>query len=411
MSKVLWISMCVPYDKVPHAGGKIENFYVKGLNKECIVEMITFANNSEVKDIDLHKYGINADIYVSPRFSLKKIFYAISTRMRLYNPCSNKMLLAPWQELYTKKNLIARKKSGNIPSVIVIEWTQHILLSEWIKKQFPSVPIVAIEEDVSFLSYERQYLNEKNFFLKQYKKKKYETLRKSELKQLKYADLVIVNNFKDYNLLIRNGLEEKQLWTWTPYFQSMLDLEYSGDSRDILFYGAMNRYENYASAIWFIKNVLPKLDGQKVRFVIVGGNPHHSLKKYVSDNVIITGFVDDIRPYFKHCLCLVAPLVLGAGVKIKIVESLTAGLPILTNNIGIEGIPAENGKSYFHCDSPDDYVRTINLLLHNSGLKRSISNNEKELAKRVYDYDISLKNFIRKIKKLINGKSVHEQSM
>ena len=45
------------------------------------------------------------------------------------------------------------------------------------------------------------------------------------------------------------------MWVWTPYFQSMKDLTYIGDTKDILFYGAMGRYENYASAIWFIKNV------------------------------------------------------------------------------------------------------------------------------------------------------------
>ena len=69
MLRILWISMCVPYDKVAHAGGQIENFYVKGLNKSIPVSMITFANYDEMELVDLDSYGIEADVYVAPKWS------------------------------------------------------------------------------------------------------------------------------------------------------------------------------------------------------------------------------------------------------------------------------------------------------------------------------------------------------
>lgn len=389
--------MCAPYDKVAHAGGKIENFYVKGLNKSIPVSMITFANYDEMELVDLDSYNIKADVYVAPKWSIRKFIYALTKRLRGWNPFSIKFILEPWQEFYIKRNLLRRKKNGDIPSAIIIEWTQPILLTEWIKKQFPGVPIIAIEEDVSFLSYERQYLNEKKFIFRCYKQKRYTTLKKSELLQLGYADLVILNNYKDYNLLLREGMSKEKMWVWTPYFQSMKDLTYIGDTKDILFYGAMGRYENYASAIWFIKNVLYKIKDTEVRLVVLGSRPHPSLQKYAGNRVIITGFVDDIRPYFQHSLCLVAPLILGAGVKIKIIESLTAGLPVLTNDIGIEGIPAEDGKSYYHCNKPEDYIEKIQLLLDDRSYAQAMSINEKNLANEIYDYDKSLEIFVKKV--------------
>lgn len=389
--------MCVPYDRVAHAGGKIENFYVKGLNKSIPVSMITFANYDEMELVDLDSYNIKADVYVAPKWSIRKFIYALTKRLRGWNPFSIKFILEPWQEFYIKRNLLRRKKNGDIPSAIIIEWTQPILLTEWIKKQFSGVPIIAIEEDVSFLSYERQYLNEKKFIFRCYKQKRYTTLKKSELLQLGYADLVILNNYKDYNLLLREGMSKEKMWVWTPYFQSMKDLTYIGDTKDILFYGAMGRYENYASAIWFIKNVLYKIKDTEVRLVVLGSRPHPSLQKYAGNRVIITGFVDDIRPYFQHSLCLVAPLILGAGVKIKIIESLTAGLPVLTNDIGIEGIPAEDGKSYYHCNKPEDYIEKIQLLLDDRSYAQAMSINEKNLANEIYDYDKSLEIFVKKV--------------
>ena len=159
----------------------------------------------------------------------------------------------------------------------------------------------------------------------------------------------------------------------------------------------MGRNENYASAIWFIKNVLYKIKDPDVRLIILGSRPHPSLQKYAGNRVVITGFVDDIRPYFQHSLCLVAPLILGAGVKIKIIESLTAGLPILTNDIGIEGIPAEDGKSYYHCNTPDDYIEKIQFLLNNKSYAKVMSDNEKKLADEIYDYDKSLEIFVKKV--------------
>lgn len=389
--------MCAPYDRVAHAGGKIENFYVKGLNKSIPVSMITFANCDEMDLVDLESYNIKADVYVAPKWSIRKFIYALTKRLRGWNPFSIKFILEPWQEFYIKRNLLRRKKNGDIPSAIIIEWTQPILLTEWIKKQFSGVPIIAIEEDVSFLSYERQYLNEKKFIFRCYKQKRYTTLKKSELLQLGYADLVILNNYKDYNLLLREGMSKEKMWVWTPYFQSMKDLTYIGDTKDILFYGAMGRYENYASAIWFIKNVLYKIKDTEVRLVVLGSRPHPSLQKYAGNRVIITGFVDDIRPYFQHSLCLVAPLILGAGVKIKIIESLTAGLPVLTNDIGIEGIPAEDGKSYYHCNKPEDYIEKIQLLLDDRSYAQAMSINEKNLANEIYDYDKSLEIFVKKV--------------
>ena len=72
------------------------------------------------------------------------------------------------------------------------------------------------------------------------------------------------------------------------------------------------------------------------------------------DVITVTGFVKEISKYFEQSLCLVAPLVLGAGIKIKVLEAMSAGLPVLTNQIGIEGIPAQNGIHYYYCERPQE---------------------------------------------------------
>lgn len=74
----------------------------------------------------------------------------------------------------------------------------------------------------------------------------------------------------------------------------------------------MSRPENYLSALWFINNVMPLLNDLNIRFIVLGSKPSDELKNIKSDKVIITGFVDNIEPYFESAMCLVAPLVLGS---------------------------------------------------------------------------------------------------
>ena len=79
MLGILWISMCAPYDRVAHAGGKIENFYVKGLNKSIPVSMITFANYDEMELVDLDSYNIKA--YVTDMSDYVRLFEIILVPM------------------------------------------------------------------------------------------------------------------------------------------------------------------------------------------------------------------------------------------------------------------------------------------------------------------------------------------
>ena len=83
------------------------------------------------------------------------------------------------------------------------------------------------------------------------------------------------------------------------------------------------------SALWFIDNVLPLLSDIDIRFVVLGSNPTEELKAKESARVHVTGFVDAVEPYFEKSMCLVAPLVLGAGIKVKVNADGYEVLPVI----------------------------------------------------------------------------------
>ena len=193
------------------------------------------------------------------RKNIKNLYWMIRYRMRKYNFLSYYgILLTPYIEMKVKKELLKLLKGqDSAPDLIILQWTQMVLFINEIKEIFPNTPIICIEEDVAFLSSQRQYNMEKNPLLKFILKTQYKRLKQKEIEALSIADQIVLNNPKDLNLVQQcNVITPK--WYWSPYFNSMLENQYIGDKMDVLFYGAMNRPENWKSIIWFIENVWKK---------------------------------------------------------------------------------------------------------------------------------------------------------
>lgn len=402
VKKLLWISQYVPYDLVPHAGGQIENYYLKALNNigGFDITLYTFANYMEKCKIDLKKYGIKHDIQYYTWEGWK------GNALKIFNRISKIWIWRKHAGLncaYFPINMLRRIKllasTGYVPDIVVLQWTEISLISDEVKKIFPNVKIVCIEEDVCFLGQERRLNNAGNGFKRRFLLAKYKAVKKSELKMLNTADLVILNNHKDEELLYKNDFSGNA-WVWCPYFNNMLDLRRGRPNKDILFYGAMFREENWRSALWFIDQVMPLLQDKEVRFIIIGNRPDEQLKKRECDKVKVLGFVDKVEPYFKNSLCLAASLVLGAGVKIKVLEAMSSGIPVLTNSIGIEGINAQNKREYFYCERPEEYADIINKLLDGYINSTQISKNAKAFITQNYNFEKDVKEFCLRLLEL-----------
>lgn len=388
MPEVLFVSMYAPYDTVPHAGGKVHNFYVKELQKRKNVHqtLISMCYQTEVKELDLDKYGIDHDIVVLDRNKFEKNLRKFISGFSYFNPwdkyCNT---LLNYERYHLKQRLKKYKRNNKEPDVVILQWTQIIFLIPFVKKLFPNAQIITIEEDVLFLNYLRRIDLQKTQMKKRFATYQYNKIKKLELQSLKQSDLIVTNNFKDSNLLVDNGISEEKIYTSAVYFTDYSKVINEPTGKDILFYGAMHRPENYLSVKWFVDNVFYKLQDTEIRLFIVGGNPPKEITDLQSDRIIVTGFVDSVAEYFEKCMCLVAPLVLGAGIKVKVLEAMSAGIPVLTNNIGIEGIKAVNGIHYFHCETPEEYIDSINSFCSDRTKMSVVREQSKNFIQENYD--------------------------
>ena len=403
MKKVLFISFDVPYDGVGHAGGKTHNFYLKKVAQDENFEafLISFCIPNDLPKLDCDKYGIGNKIFCIRPEKKYKLARGIMNISSKFNPWDKHAgIISGYYVKKIKEQLNSMKKEGYTPDVIVLEWTPIVLLADMIKEIFPQAKLVASEHDVTFLGYYRKYKYENGTYKKWLAKVRYNTMLKQELKAIETCDMVFPHNHKDANILLKHDVPKQKIHPIVPYYMDFTDVKWNGNSKNIVFFGAMGRPENYLSAIWFAKNVMPLLKDTGVVFQVIGGGPVEELKKLESDNIKVLGFVEDVSPYFADALCMVAPLVLGAGIKVKVIEGMSSGMPVLTNKLGIEGIYAEDGTEYFHCEKPEEYAERIKMLLDSHDVAEKMSEKSKQLIKSKFDMDSSAAQYIKILKEI-----------
>ncbi|MCR5763362.1 MAG: glycosyltransferase family 4 protein [Treponema sp.] len=378
---MLVISPFAGYENAGQAGTKTHYNYIKKLQDCYNLTIITHIRPGEEKLV--LNNGIKAKIVVDGKPNFKE---RIFTRILTNNIFSRYCFIGyAFESLFMKE---AKKlyKSGYRPYCIIFDWTQCAFLIKKVKKIFPEALTVCAEQDVSYLSLYRKYVSNKVLLKKVIDYFKYNTVKGKEIYFLNFADDIVTFNNKDKKLLESEKNFKKEVRVISPYYDNYSKLERKPSGKQIIFYGAMGRYENYASAIWFIKNVMPELP-KDVIFTVIGSNPDKSLLQYASTNVKITGFVEDVSHYFQNSLCLVAPLVLGAGIKVKVLEAFSAGIPVLTNEIGIEGIPAQDGKDFIYCETPQDYIESIKHLINDSNFASDIGKSGRKFVLNNFDYN------------------------
>ncbi len=152
--------------------------------------------------------------------------------------------------------------------------------------------------------------------------------------------------------------------------------------RDILFLGGFWHKPNGDGVTWFVKEIWPKIRscGPEVQFIIAGSNPDADVKALEQHpGVKVIGYVADLKSLFDACRVFVAPLRYGAGMKGKVGQSLTFGLPLVSTSIGVEGIPLEPGRDFLLGNNPDDFAANTIRLLEDDELWTKLQQHGREV--------------------------------
>ncbi|MHB0869364.1 MAG: glycosyltransferase [Chloroflexota bacterium] len=149
------------------------------------------------------------------------------------------------------------------------------------------------------------------------------------------------------------------------------------DPAGLLFTGTMDYRPNVDAMSWFVSDVLPLVAAQRpeVSLQIVGRSPDPAVLRLASANrnVTVTGAVEDVRPYFCRNSVFVVPIRMAGGARLKILEALAMGLPIVSTGLGAEGIDLAEGKEALLADTPDGFAEAVIRLLADRELRKQMS--------------------------------------
>jgi sugar transferase (PEP-CTERM/EpsH1 system associated) len=161
------------------------------------------------------------------------------------------------------------------------------------------------------------------------------------------------------------------------------------DSPTLLFIGNMGYPPCVDSVLYFCREIFPRIRHKlgAAEFWIVGRDPRAEVLQLNSDSVHVTGHVDDVIPYYRQSAICVVPLRAGGGTRLKILEAMALGRPVVSTTIGCEGLDVIDGEHILIADNPEQFAeKTVNLFTDRP-LYQHISSNGRLLVETRYDWD------------------------
>ncbi|MBE7432457.1 MAG: glycosyltransferase [Anaerolineales bacterium] len=172
--------------------------------------------------------------------------------------------------------------------------------------------------------------------------------------------------------------------------QRYAPLPFPETTNRLIFVGNMAYRPNIDAVTNFCRKIYPIIKGHypKIEFWIVGKDPTSEVTRFVGNGVHVTGRVDDLLPYYKDSIICVVPLRAGGGTRLKILEAMALGRPVVTTAIGCEGLDVRNGEHLFIADTPGLFAEHILNLLKNKRQWVEITRRARELVVERYDWDL-----------------------
>ena len=180
---------------------------------------------------------------------------------------------------------------------------------------------------------------------------------------------------------------------------------YRDGGRAVVFTGAMDYWPNVDAVTWFAGEVLPQLREKRddVRFVIVGRSPPPAVRALEGPQVLVTGTVDDVRPFLQHASVVVAPLRVARGIQNKILEAMSMGRPVVASRACCASLDATEGVDYVAAESATDFACQVGALLDDSGRAESIGSAARQRVLARYSWDSSLAAIDASIDRILAG--------
>ena len=159
----------------------------------------------------------------------------------------------------------------------------------------------------------------------------------------------------------------------------------------ILFYGTLSYYPNLDGLLFFLREVMPIVRRvyPSARLKIVGADPPEAIRRFEARDVTFTGFVPDLRPHLAGASVIIAPLRIGGGTRLKVLEAMAMAAPVVSTSLGAEGIAVTSGREVLLADTAETFAAEIIRVLRDDDLAAELGGAGRRLIETSYDWRAS----------------------
>jgi glycosyltransferase involved in cell wall biosynthesis len=174
----------------------------------------------------------------------------------------------------------------------------------------------------------------------------------------------------------------------------------------LVYTGSFTYYPNQDAAYYFLEQIYPRIrmSVPEVCTQMIGNTGSAQLEQWPIDkSVSFTGLVYDVRPNVAQSWLSVVPLRMGAGTRLKIIESLALGTPVVSTSKGAEGLEITNGKNILIADTPSEFADAVIKVLQNPALREALSQAGRKLVVEKYSSEVMGANFNSLLNTVLNS--------
>lgn len=229
-----------------------------------------------------------------------------------------------------------------------------------------------------------------------------------------YADVVEIGLLNKYDAVLTVSSIDKQKLLANhvnvPVYDSFLIVntpkEISFENKiekHLSFIGPDSHYPNYDGIKWFLENCWLKLLKQDAdyRLTIIGEWSQDHISEYTLKypNMDFLGYVDDLAASLRNTIMIV-PINIGSGIRMKILEACSLGVPFVSTTVGAEGIPVVDGESCYIADTSELFIEKI-IKLQDADIQKKFINNAHQMVVRNFSSEALRENRLNIYKKIL----------
>jgi glycosyltransferase involved in cell wall biosynthesis len=256
-----------------------------------------------------------------------------------------------------------------------------------------SCPSVLFQHNVEAMIWKRHYEVQTNSAKKAYLYAQWRKMQSFEREMCRLFDGVVAVSQEDCETMRRDYGVEKVYDIPTG-----VDTEFfrptggeKCEPHNLVFTGSMDWLPNEDAIRYFTEEIMPRIrqSAPDVTLTVVGRNPYPGLVELSKrdPSIIVTGRVDDVRPYMERAAVYVVPLRIGGGTRLTIYEAMAMEKPIVSTTIGAEGLPVQDGVELLKADKPDDFADAIVRVLHDEELANALGIRAAKTVRERFGWD------------------------